>query len=258
MSVPVEGTAEPTAELTLQAPDKPTGFLVETPAFSGTLGELAYALRKGSLHPSQLDVLQLVRTYLSYFEAAAQDDLNLASEALPMVARVVELKVRFLLPRQPKDDEEEELLEETLEAVTLLEDLENAIHFLKQRREARRVVLPAQTPRPDYPRAERPIKIGVDKLKQMASRYSVSAYFELAIERLTMASAMKGLMKSLKRLRRGKLVDLIEHKTWAVLTISFAGMLELYKENKLRAVQDEPYGPIEIELPEIKQKREAA
>ena len=236
------------------------GFLVKTEVFSGTLGELAYALRTDKLKPQQLDVYRLVTDYLAYFDEAAQDDLNLASEALPMVARVVELKIRFLLPRPPKekDDLEEELLEETLETITLLEDLEEAIVFLKQRREARRIVLPATAPRPDYPRAERPIKIGPDKLMQLASRYSFSAYFEMAIERLTMASAMKSLMKRLKSLRRGKLTDLIEHQTWSVLAVTFTGMLELYKEGKVIATQTKPYGPIEIELAQVQEKREAA
>lgn len=235
-------------------------FTVQTEVFSGTLGELAYALRSGNLKPQDLDVHTLVTEYLAYFDEIAQDDLNLASEALPMVARVVELKIRFLLPRPPKekDELEEELLEETLETLTLLEDLEEAISFLKQRREARRIVLPATAPRPEYPRAERPIKIGPDKLMQLASRYSFSAYFEMAIERLTMASAMKSLMKTLKRLQRGRLSDLIEHKTWTVLAITFTGMLELYKEGKLKATQSEPYEPIEIELSHIQEKREAA
>ena len=236
------------------------GFQVVTAYFTGTLGELAHALRTAKLSPHQLDVLQLVRDYLAYFAVAAEDNLELASEALPLVARVVELKIRFLLPRPPKDqdDEVEALLEEALEAVTLLEDLEDAIHFLKRRREARRVVLPAKTPRPDYPRPERPLKIGVDKLKQLASRYSFSAYFELEFERLTMAGAIKSLLSTLQRVRRGSLSDLVQHRTWANVAVTFAGLLELVKEGKVQARQDEVYGPITVELAEVQEKREAA
>ena len=233
-------------------------FVVDTPTFTGTLGELAYALRNDSVKPQQLDVFQLVKTYLCYFEEVSQSDLDLASEALPMVARVVELKVRLLLPRPPKKEDEEELLEETLEVITLLEDLEDAIYFLRQRRAERRIVLPATTPRPDYPRAERPLKVSLDKLQQLASRYSFNTYFEVALERLTMAGAMKKLMTRLKGQRRGKLSDLLEHDTWAVMAITFAGMLELFKEGKLYAVQDEAYGEIDLELPEVQEKREAA
>ncbi len=236
------------------------GFQVVTAHFTGTLGELAHALRTAKLSPQHLDVLQLVRDYLAYFAVAAEDDLELASEALPLVARVVELKIRFLLPRPPKEqeDETEVLLEETLQTVTLLEDLEDAIGFLKRRREARRVVLPAKTPRPDYPRAERPLKVGVDKLKQLASRYSYTSYFELAFERLTVAGAVKSLLNTLRRVRRGHLGDLLEHRTWPVLTVTFAGLLELVKEGKVQAHQDEVYGPIVVELAEAQEKREAA
>lgn len=236
------------------------GFQVVTTHFTGTLGELAHALHTAKLRPQQLDILQLVRDYLAYFAEAAEDNLELASEALPLLARVVELKIRFLLPRPPREqeDETEVLLEETLEAVTLLEDLEEAIGFLRRRREARRVVLTAKTPRPDYPRPERPLKISVDKLKQLASRYSFTAYFELAHERLTMAGAIKTLLNTLQRLRRGSLSDFVERQTWGFVAVTFAGMLELVKEGKLHAYQEEAYGPIMLELAEGQEKREAA
>jgi segregation and condensation protein A len=226
------------------------GFIVRLPCFTGTLSELAYALRSHAISPQALDVYQLVKDYLAYFEDLARHDLNLASEALPMVARVIELKVRFLLPRPPKEEAEleEELLEQALEAVAILEELEEAIVFLKERREARRIMLPARAPRPDYPRVERPIKVSLDKLMEMASRYSFSSYFELAIERLTMAGAMKQLLSALKRLRRGRLFELLEQRSWPVATVTFAGMLELLKEGKVQAVQEAPFAPIEVEL----------
>lgn len=235
------------------------GFVVELPLFNGTLGELAHALRVATIRAEDVDVLELVRHYLSYFNELVDSDLHLASEALPLLARVIELKTRFLLPRPPKETaDEEEFLEETLEAVTLLEELEDAILFLKHRREERRVVLPAKAPRPNYPRPERPLKIGLGKLAELASKYALSNYFELAVERLTMATAMKQLVTNLKRLRKALFREVIEHKTWMVAAISFAGLLELYKEKKLDLSQSEPYGPIELELIEAKRKQEAA
>lgn len=242
-----------------QAASLPEGFRVETPAFSGTLGELAQALRSAELRPQDLDLYQLVKAYLAYFHALAERDLDLASEGLPGVARVIELKLRLLLPRPPREPEEEAaLVEEALEAVTLLEDLESAISFLRQRREARRIVLPARAPRPDYPRPARPLAVGVDRLQQLAARYRLSAYFELALERFSMADAMRSLLKRLKKLRRGRLAELTEHGSWSALSVTFAGMLELYKEGKLRAEQHEPFGPIELELAEAAGRVEAA
>ncbi|MEJ2483405.1 MAG: segregation/condensation protein A, partial [Gemmatimonadota bacterium] len=112
-------------------------FTVEQEHFQGTLGELAHALRSGALAPRRLDLYRLVRDYLTYFDAVAESDLELASEALPRVAQVIELKVRLLLPRPPREegDDEAETLEEALSAVALLEELEEAVQFLRLRRE---------------------------------------------------------------------------------------------------------------------------
>ncbi len=224
-------------------------FLVKQSNFSGSLSELAYAIRQQNIAPKDINILELVKRYLEFFDRISQNDLNLASEALPMVARVLELKLRFLLPRPVLDDEEEDIvLEETLEAIGLLEELNEAIEFLRQRRIERRLLIAAKTPKPNYPRLERPIKISLNNLVQLASRYSFGSYFELALERLTMASAMKIIIRNLKRLQRATLVELIEHQSWAVLTISFVASLELFKENKIVLSQEHAYADLELEI----------
>ncbi len=235
------------------------GFFVQQEAFTGSLTELAHALHTRAVTPQQIDVLKLVQEFLAYFNTFADENLDIASEALPMVARIVELKVRFLLPRPPKSEADvvEELLKDTLLAIVTLEELENAIEFLRQRRAERRIVLPATMPRPDYPRTERPIKIGLVRLAEMASRYNFANYFEMAIERITMATGMKHLMQRLRHFVRGSFSDLVDSKDWEIVTVTFSGMLELFKEGKLRATQEEPYGPIELEL-EQAQEQEAA
>ena len=217
---------------------------------------MAHKLRTGGIEPAEIDVLEIVRAYLRYFEEIARSDLDVATETLPHLARLVELKTRLLLPKPPKE-EAEEALEETLHAVTLLEDLEEAILFLRNRRNERRTVLPARTPRPSYPRKERSLKVGVGRLAQMASRHRVGAYFELAVERFTIAAAIRILREALARVRRGVLSDLLPTRDWPTLIIGFAGMLELIKEGRVRAEQPEPYAPITLEAVETSYAEEA-
>ncbi len=226
----------------------PEGFVVLTPHFSGSLSDLAQALRAGTLRPERLDVLLLVRDYLVYYRRLAGKDLELATETLPGMARVVELKVRMLLPRPPKS-EDEEMVEEALEAVDLLLGLEEAVSFLKRRRETRRVLL-VSAPRPDLPRPERPLGVSAARLAELAARYRPSHYFELSAPRLTVAAAIKGLRDALARVRRGFLRDLLPQTDWPTLVVSFTGMLELVKEGELRAAQGSVYGPIELEAVE--------
>ncbi len=229
----------------------PDAFVVRQPAFEGSLTELAYALREGTVATGDLDLYQLVRTFLVYFEGWAETDLNLASEALPGVAQIIELKLRLLLPRPPRvdDDEDgEEELEEALAAVALLDELEQAIEFLRRRRQQRRVTLPARTPRPDFPRPERPLDVGIGALSEIAGRLRSASYFEMAIDRLTLAGAISRLLAKLKQAGRGLLFRLFGARDWATQTVVFTGMLELVREGKITAEQDEPYGDIRIAL----------
>ena len=217
-------------------------------AFGGTLTELAYALRNGAVAPRRVDVHRLVTEYLVYFHELAAGDLTLASEALPQVAHVIELKLRLLLPRPPRGEDDDEAVEAVLEAVHLLEELEEAILFLRVRRSERRFVLPARTPRPDFARPERPLRIPVHKLAEMAARRRMLGYFELAVDRFTLVQVVARLRSGLRRLKRGRLFDLFEAYDWATRSVVFAGMLELVKEGEVRASQERPFGDIDLEL----------
>ncbi len=223
-------------------------FLVAQEHFSGSLGELAHALRTGSLEPRRIDLYRLVRDYLSYFERHAEADLELATEALPRLAQVIELKTRLLLPKPPKapDDEVEDAVAVALEAVALLEELEEAILFLRRRREERRLVVPARAPAPDYPRQERPLRVTPRDLARMAGRYRVGGYFELALERLTLASMGRFILKTLRGLGSGRLWDILGARDWPTRTVGLAAVLELVREGRLSASQEEPFGPIVV------------
>lgn len=233
-------------------------FLVQAASFSGSLAELAQALRARRLAPVSIDVLALVRQFLAYYERVSRRDLELASETLPQLARVIELKVRLLLPRPRLDAEEEEAaLEETLESVDMLAELEEAIHFLRARRESRRLVLPVRVPRPPYTREEPAIRLPLARLAELAGRYRSVNYFELAVERLTLASAVQGILAGLASARR-RLLGELSPPGWLNVSVHFAAMLELVKEGQVRAVQDEPFGPIVLERLEARREEQEA
>ena len=217
-------------------------FRVETAAFSGTLGELAHALRTERVQPSTLDVSALVGDYLAYYREHFERNLEAATETLPGLARVIELKLRLLLPRPPRPPEAEQ--DEVLETVLALEAFDEAIGFLRERREARRHLLPAQAPRPSYPRRVRPLSGTLGRLSELATRHRPAHYFELATERLTLSSALKRLRDGLRRGGRGTLQSLMSARDWPTLTVAFGAMLELVKEGEARAEQSGSYDEI--------------
>ncbi len=236
------------------------GFFVVQDAFQGTLSELAYALRNGDVASADIDLVELVRSFLAFFERVAAQDLVSASQALPQVAQIVELKIRLLLPHPPAAAEEEEPPageEEVLRVVLELEKFEGAVDFLRGRRDRRRLLLPARTEPPVYARPEPPVPISVGRLASLASRFRLGAYFEVAVERFSLVEAMRQLARWLSGVGRGGFRELVGGRGWAVTTILFAGLLELIKEGQVRARQAEPFGPIELERCEFDQREVA-
>lgn len=232
------------------APPVP-GFEVRQAAYTGDLAGLARALRARRTAPADVDLLALVRDVLAWFERESAHDLEGASIALPQVARVVELKLRLLLPRPPRDPEDEEdesdaEASDALQAIALLEDLESAIDFLRRRRFERAVVVPARAPRPDLPRPQRPLATTAGRLAALASNLGSGGYFEMARDRLTLESAVRTLRRALASLGRGTMDALHPTRSWAERTVVFAGMLELVREGRVHARQEDPYGEIEL------------
>lgn len=220
------------------------------PLFEGTLHELALALRHRRLQPRAVDLLVVVREVLRRFELLAADDLDLASEALPAAAAVIELKARLLLPSPPAEDEadlEGEERADALAAIALLQELEGAIEALRQRREARRYHLLATAPTPNYPRRPRPLGIPLARLTEIAARLRPTGYFELVRDRLSVAVAIRRILARLRPGVREPLATLAEEPGWESRAIYFAGALELVRDGRARMHQVEDFGPIEIE-----------
>jgi segregation and condensation protein A len=224
-------------------------FVVAQPGFTGSVGELATALRAGRIAPAELDLLLLVVDYLRYFEHHAERDLDLASESLPAVAQVIELKVRLLLPRPPRpvDEASDELRDEALEAVETLARLEHAIVFLRERRARRRHMVAAKASPLHFPRRSRPLQVELGQLASLAARFRRNGYFELTRDALSVPEAIRRLLRRLRRLRRADLDSLVDTGDWATRTVYFAGLLELVREGRVRACQGAPFDAIVVE-----------
>jgi segregation and condensation protein A len=234
--------------------------------FEGTLLELAASLRTGKLKPIQVPLLKLTRDVLERFHALrgelelSQGDLDatfrtssldLASEALPHLAGVIELKARLLLPRQPNMLEEGEAnidaeLEDVLEGVEALAKLEGAIQFLRDRRRERSLLLVAQVPPIKLPRKFKPLSRSLGDLVKAAQRHVRDVnIFDLSLDRITMPMAMERLRDFGRRLKKYFFHD-VPTSGWGERTVVFGAMLEAMRAGELEASQPEQYGAIEI------------
>ena len=230
-------------------------FRLAFPGFEGSISELMHALRVEAVLPTQVPLLEVVRSYLMYF-AQFRADPELATEALPAMGGLVELKTRLLLPRPPRvigDEDDEPSFHEVLSGLEILQQLEEAIAFLRDRRLQRRTVFPARGVDLGLPRPERPLGLRVADLVRLARRRLRDiTYFELTLERLTVKDQILKLRRFLGGLfgQRGRLDQLLERRDREELSVTFIALMELIKEQEASARQDLRFGPIEIEAGE--------
>lgn len=214
------------------------GFTVEQPSFSGSLGELLTELRSGRLLPAEVDLLALVRSWLAYFSLHWQDDPEVASEALPLVSSVLELKLRLLLPRPPRTDPDGDEDTEVIDAVAGLVNLENAIRYLSDRREDRRLLLPARASVPPLARPERPLGLKPGRLAELAGRIRNTGYFEIMRNGFGFREARARLLALLGRKPFLRFSEVREGEEWSRVTVMFAVLLELVRQG--RVLMDQP------------------
>ena len=232
-------------------------FVARFVGFEGTLPELAAALRSERILPSAVPLLELTRAVLArYTQVKAilppDDALELASEALPHLSGVIELKARLLLPKPSKlEDDSDDLdssLEDVLEGVQALAQLEGAISFLKLQRASQSLVMLPSVPEIRLPRKTKPISSGLGALLEAARRRVRQIEFlDLAFERLTMPLALARIRSFGRDLQRFFFKD-VPAEDWGERTVLFSALLEGVRDGRFIVEQEKAYGEIDVRL----------
>ncbi|PYE52900.1 segregation and condensation protein A [Deinococcus yavapaiensis] len=238
--------------------DVPQATWVELPAFRGTLLELASALRSGRVPPEDVPLLDLTRRVLARVEALRAAQPDAACEVLPLLAGVIALKAKLLLPPAPTpedfDDEGEgDFSNDVTSGVETLADLDALVSFLQARRVERAGVVAARPLDLGLPRRERKAPPGTLAKLVKAARAAVRDVTVplLAHDRTTLRDALVSLRAYATRLRRFVFGAITVHD-WAERTTYFTALLEGVKDGEFEVTQEAPFGPIEVETRSVR------
>jgi segregation and condensation protein A len=234
-----------------------TTFMARFAGFEGTLPELAAALRSEHILPSAVPLLELTRAVLlRYSQVKAvlppDDALELASEALPHLSGVIELKARLLLPKPPRQmleddaDTADASLEDVLEGVQALAQLEGAISFLKEQRASQSLVMLPSVPEIRLPRKSKPVSSGLGLLLEAARRrIRAIEFLDLAFERLTMPLALARI-RNFGQAVKNFFFHQVPAEDWGERTVLFSALLEGVRDGTFEAVQEVAYADIDV------------
>ncbi|MBN2367118.1 MAG: segregation/condensation protein A [Calditrichaeota bacterium] len=82
-------------------------YKVKLPVFEGPFDLLLFLIKKNEVDVYDIPIAEITRQYLEYIELMQLLDLDIAGEFIEMVATLMLIKVRMLLPHPETEDEEE-------------------------------------------------------------------------------------------------------------------------------------------------------
>jgi segregation and condensation protein A len=249
---PVRLYGETLEKLPLDLYIPPDALEVFLDAFQGPLDLLLYLIRKANVDILDIPMAPLTAQYLVYVEAMRSQRMELAAEYLLMAAMLLEIKSRMLLPRPPResDDEGEDPRAELARRLIEYEQMKAAGLALDA-----------------MPRAQREHEwVGVQVAERIAEiQPSISAvdlqfawlalmrhadvtrHHRVTREALSVREFMSGILRRLTDEGTLRFDQLFERGAPAAqMVVNFLAVLELARENLIELLQIEAFAPIYV------------
>jgi segregation and condensation protein A len=228
--------------------------------FTGPFDLLLTLVLKEEVDLLEVELADVVLSYIDVLESRGELDLEVATEFLVLIAALLELKSRLMLPREDEelldfepDVAAEELLQRMLEAkryrsaaLHLVEKLhgEDGVRY-------RSAPLPAALRRTDVHDLDavyRPARLGkaIGTLLTLPPRVDIR---HLTIPRVSVADRLAHLRRLLGRAGRTTFEDAVRGADRVTVCVTLFALLELYKQGEATWQQEEPFGEIEIVTP---------
>jgi segregation and condensation protein A len=228
--------------------------------FNGPFDLLLTLVLKEEVDLLEVDLAEVVITYIDYLEESGELDLEAATEFLVLIASLLELKSRLMLPREEDDEfgdlEPEQAAEELLARMLEYRRYSDAAAFMRARLEAengfryrsaalppelRKVSLEAAEAVYDPERLSRAIGDMLKTPPPLDTSHMTRPLVTVE-QRLT---HLRALLRSKGTFLFDEAVKGADRVTEAVTLFA---LLEMYKAGEARWEQAEPFAPITVEV----------
>jgi segregation and condensation protein A len=227
--------------------------------FSGPFDLLLTLVLKEEVDLMEVQLADVVISYLDFLEARGELDLEAATEFLVLIAALLELKSRLMLPREDEDlldlepgEAAEELLARMLEA----RRYRAAADHLAGRLADEHGVRYRSAPLPKWLRAPTemedlgeavydPVRLAKAIGGMLRHPPEVSLH-HLTIPRVSVAERLAHLRGLLRR-GTTSFDDAVRGADRVTVAVTLFALLELYKQGEATWIQDEAFGEITIE-----------
>ncbi len=244
------------------------GIPVKLEAFEGPLDLLLHLIDKNKINIYDIPIVEITEQYLAYIRAMEEKNLEIMSEFLVMAATLLRIKSKMLLPVEKKQEEEEETdpRQELVERLLEYKLYKYASLELKDKQiDAEKILFKDSTVPDEVKEYEKPINVAdilgdltlaklhaifrsvmkkqVDKLDPIRSSFGKIEKEELNLSQKILEIQEYGLLHRKFSFRR-----LLEKQPRKMdIIVTFLGILELMKMQRIQITQDELFDDISIE-----------
>lgn len=233
-------------------------------SYSGPFDLLLSLILRDEVDLLEIQLAEVIVTYLDVLQARGELDLDAATEFLVLIAALLELKSRLMLPAAPGEDDDEfapeEAAEELVRRMLEARRYRSAAEHLRALLDAEWGVRYRQAPLPRELRDQqtgelpagvyRPQRLGraIGELLRMPKTIDLG---HVSVQRVTVEQRLTHLRGLLRRVasRGGRFSfdEAVEGADRVTVAVTLWALLELHKRGEATWHQDRPLGPIEIE-----------
>ncbi len=242
------------------------GIPVKLQVFEGPLDLLLHLIDKNKIDIYDIPIVEITNQYMEYIRAMEREDLNVMSEFLVMAATLLDIKCRMLLPKEVKEDgEEEDPRQELVEQLLEYKMYKYMSYELRDREiDGQRAVYRAPALPEEVQEYVEPVDMDallgdltlgrlnhifqdvirrqVDKIDPVRSKFG-----RIEKETVTLTQRMEDIRNYARESRTFSFRELLSSQSSRTqIVVTFLAVLQLMKEGAVHTEQEQPFDDILI------------
>lgn len=232
-------------------------YKVKLEVFEGPLDLLLHLIKEEELNIYDIPIFRITQQYFEYMEMMKQLNMDIAGEFLVMSATLIYIKSRMLLPSPPalENPEDESGVDPREELVRKLVEYKKYKEVATSLRErelhqsssfARGTVMELNLEDPDYMREVSVFQL-LGAFRKILKSVALPHLYEVTLEDISVTERMTEIMELLEKKPRLTFEEVFAKVRSRIEIVgTFLSVLELMKQQLIRAIQDGPLGQIWI------------
>ena len=223
-------------------------FELKLPVFEGPLDLLLHLIEKEELDITTVSLVQVTDQYLAQLRSLEGINLDALADFVSIGAKLIYLKSRALLPRPPAEEEVGRELTEMLKEYRRFKEVATVLRAIED--EGLRAY-PRLAPPPDVPLPAGLHKVTLDRLlalfREALDRLPAEPSIGIERSAVTVRQKLEEIETALKRTGRLSFRSLVSAcRSRVEVIVSFMAVLELIKNLRVSAEQEELFGDIAL------------